>query len=104
VEQSVYALLRTRDFAISRYKEFGLPVNWLLDSGVVGKIKLSSIQLANMYMKRIASELDILSGPENEPTREFLILQGVRFAFRVHQVSLTLLFHLFVVTMHNISL
>ncbi|XP_045828217.1 protein CHUP1, chloroplastic-like isoform X2 [Trifolium pratense] len=87
VEQSVYALLRTRDFAISRYKEFGLPVNWLLDSGVVGKIKLSSVQLANMYMKRIASELDILSGPENEPTREFLILQGVRFAFRVHQFA-----------------
>ncbi|WJX14048.1 Protein chup1, chloroplastic [Trifolium repens] len=87
VEQSVYALLRTRDFAISRYKEFGLPVNWLLDSGVVGKIKLSSVQLANMYMKRIASELDILSGPEIEPTKEFLILQGVRFAFRVHQFA-----------------
>ena len=47
-------------------------------------------------MKRVASELDILSGPEKEPTREFLILQGVRFAFRVHQVILGLLFHLFV--------
>lgn len=87
LEQSVYALLRTRDFAISRYKEFGVPVNWLLDSGVVGKIKLSSVQLANKYMKRIASEIDILSGPENEPTREFLILQGVRFSFRVHQFA-----------------
>ncbi|RHN81420.1 hypothetical protein MtrunA17_Chr1g0198861 [Medicago truncatula] len=87
LEQSVYALLRTRDFAISRYKEFGVPVNWLLDSGVVGKIKLSSVQLANKYMKRIASEIDTLSGPENEPTREFLILQGVRFSFRVHQFA-----------------
>jgi len=37
-------------------------------------------------MKRVASELDALSGPEKEPAREFLILQGVRFAFRVHQV------------------
>ena len=36
-------------------------------------------------MKRVASELDALSGPEKEPNREFLILQGVRFAFRVHQ-------------------
>ncbi|XP_073223171.1 protein CHUP1, chloroplastic isoform X2 [Cicer arietinum] len=87
VEHSVYALIRTRDLAISRYKEFGIPVNWLLDSGVVGKIKLSSVQLANKYMKCIASELDILSGPEEEPTREFLILQGVRFAFRVHQFA-----------------
>lgn len=37
-------------------------------------------------MKRVASELDALDGPEKEPNREFLILQGVRFAFRVHQV------------------
>lgn len=37
-------------------------------------------------MKRVSSELDALSGPEKEPNREFLILQGVRFAFRVHQV------------------
>ncbi|CAL5189117.1 unnamed protein product [Lathyrus oleraceus] len=87
VEQSVYALLRTRDMAISRYKEFGIPINWLQDSGVVGKIKLSSVQLARKYMKRVASELDALSGPEKEPAREFLILQGVRFAFRVHQFA-----------------
>lgn len=39
VEQSVYALLRTRDMAISRYKEFRIPVDWLSDSGVVGKVK-----------------------------------------------------------------
>ncbi|MED6122195.1 hypothetical protein PIB30_037537 [Stylosanthes scabra] len=87
VEQSVYALLRTRDMAISRYREFGIPVNWLFDSGVVGKIKLSSVQLARKYMKRVTSELDTLSGPEKEPAREFLILQGVRFAFRVHQFA-----------------
>ncbi|KAL2347342.1 hypothetical protein Fmac_001342 [Flemingia macrophylla] len=87
VEQSVYALLRTRDMAISRYREFGIPVNWLLDSGVVGKIKLSSVQLAKKYMKRVASGLHELSGPEKEPAREFLILQGVRFAFRVHQFA-----------------
>lgn len=87
VEQSVYALLRTRDMAISRYKEFGIPVNWLQDSGVVGKIKLSSVQLARKYMKRVATELDALDGPEKEPNREFLVLQGVRFAFRVHQFA-----------------
>ncbi|KAK8487010.1 hypothetical protein V6N13_042452 [Hibiscus sabdariffa] len=87
VEQSVYALLRTRDMAVSRYREFGIPVNWLLDSGIVGKIKLSSVQLARKYMKRVASELDALSGPEKEPNREFILLQGVRFAFRVHQFA-----------------
>ncbi|KAK1419817.1 hypothetical protein QVD17_29178 [Tagetes erecta] len=87
VENSVYALLRTRDMAMSRYKDFGIPVNWLQDSGVVGKIKLASVQLARKYMKRVASELDALDGPEKEPNREFLVLQGVRFAFRVHQFA-----------------
>ncbi|KAF5751956.1 hypothetical protein HS088_TW02G00975 [Tripterygium wilfordii] len=87
VEQSVYALLRTRDMAVSRYREFGIPVDWLSDSGVVGKIKLSSVQLARKYMKRVASELDSLDGHEKEPNREFLVLQGVRFAFRVHQFA-----------------
>ncbi|KAG0519347.1 hypothetical protein BDA96_09G256500 [Sorghum bicolor] len=62
VEQSVYALLRTRDMAVSRYKEYGIPFDWLSDSGVVGKIKLASVQLANKYMKRVASELDALEG------------------------------------------
>ncbi|EEC68686.1 hypothetical protein OsI_37143 [Oryza sativa Indica Group] len=85
VEQSVYALLRTRDMAISRYREYGIPVDWLSDSGVVGKIKLASVQLAKKYMNRVATELDALQGTEKEPNREFLLLQGVRFAFRVHQ-------------------
>ncbi|XP_022150657.1 protein CHUP1, chloroplastic [Momordica charantia] len=87
VEQSVYALLRTRDMAISRYREFGIPVDWLSDTGVVGKIKLSSVQLARKYMKRVASELDAMNELEKEPNREFLVLQGVRFAFRVHQFA-----------------
>lgn len=43
VEQSVYALLRTRDMAVSRYKEYGIPFDWLSDSGVVGKVCISSI-------------------------------------------------------------
>jgi hypothetical protein len=51
------------------------------------QIKLSSVQLARKHMKRVASELDAMSGPEKEPNREFLVLQGVRFAFRVHQVN-----------------
>lgn len=52
------------------------------------QIKLSSVQLARKYMKRVATELDALGGSDKEPNREFLLLQGVRFAFRVHQVHL----------------
>ena len=50
------------------------------------QIKLASVQLAKKYMERVTSELDALQGTEKEPNREFLLLQGVRFAFRVHQV------------------
>ncbi|XXG65600.1 hypothetical protein AAC387_Pa05g3259 [Persea americana] len=87
IEHSVYAMRRNRDMAISRFKESGIPVDWLQDSGVVGKIKLLSIQLARKYMKRVALELDGLGGPKKEPNKQFLLLQGVRFAFRVHQFA-----------------
>ncbi|KAJ8760408.1 hypothetical protein K2173_015075 [Erythroxylum novogranatense] len=87
VESSVYALLRTRDVAISRYRAFAIPFDWLLNSGVVGKIKISSVQLARKYIKRVSLELDASGGPDKEPNREFLLLQGVRFAFRVHQFA-----------------
>lgn len=87
VEGSVYPLLHVRDAMILRYGDLGIPTDWLLDSGVLGKIKRSLVQLACMYMKRVALALDALSGHDKEPLAEFLILQGVRFAFRVHQFA-----------------
>jgi hypothetical protein len=39
-------------------------------------------------MQRVASELDLLSSiSEKEPLLQFLLLQGVQFAFRVHQFA-----------------
>jgi hypothetical protein len=38
VKNRMYVLLRTSDMAISRYKEFRISVDWLLDSGVVGNV------------------------------------------------------------------
>ncbi|KAF2310935.1 hypothetical protein GH714_018604 [Hevea brasiliensis] len=71
MENNVYALLCTRDMAISI---FGIPVDWLLDSGVVGK-------LARKYMGRVASELGALSGPDKETSREFLASASRAFCF-----------------------
>lgn len=51
------------------------------------QIKVAAVRLAQLYMKRVAHELDnLVVAPEKEHIREFLLLQGVRFAFRVHQV------------------
>ena len=38
VEHNVYGLLRTRDMAMARYREYNIPAQWMLDSGIVGKV------------------------------------------------------------------
>ncbi|KAL6574068.1 Protein INCREASED PETAL GROWTH ANISOTROPY 1 [Orobanche hederae] len=47
-------------------------------------IKLASVTLATKYMKRVSAELEIVGGGSEE---EELIVQGVKFAFRVHQFA-----------------
>lgn len=51
VEQSVYAVLRTRDMAVARYKEFGVPTQWMLDSGLVGKVNCVLLLLYSNLLK-----------------------------------------------------
>lgn len=48
------------------------------------QIKLASVKLAMKYMKRVSAELGMVAGG---PEEEELIVQGVKFAFRVHQVN-----------------
>ncbi|GMP74384.1 hypothetical protein CsSME_00031818 [Camellia sinensis var. sinensis] len=48
------------------------------------QIKLASVKLAMKHMKRVSAELEIVGGG---PEEEELIVQGVRFAFRVHQFA-----------------
>lgn len=50
------------------------------------QIKLASVKLAMKYMKRVSAELETVGGG---PEEEELIVQGVRFAFRVHQVTVS---------------
>lgn len=86
-EQSVYKLLRMKDMAMARYKEFQIPTDWMLENGIISKIKFASVKLAKKHMERVAIELESMGCSEKEPEREFLLLQGVRFAFRVHQFA-----------------
>ena len=51
----------------------------------MSQIKLASVKLAMKYMKRVSAELETVGGG---PEEEELIVQGVRFAFRVHQVKI----------------
>ncbi|XP_042474290.1 protein CHUP1, chloroplastic-like [Zingiber officinale] len=84
LEQGVYNLSRVRENAAERYKTFGIPWEWMQDCGCVSQIKLASVKLAMKYMKRVSTELEVIGGSSEE---EELMLQCVRFAFRVHQFA-----------------
>ncbi|KAK7400662.1 hypothetical protein VNO78_11903 [Psophocarpus tetragonolobus] len=84
LEHGIYNISRMRESAAKRYKVFQIPVDWMLDSGYVSQIKLASVKLAMKYMKRVSAELETVGGG---PEEEELIVQGVRFAFRVHQFA-----------------
>ncbi|XP_017982124.1 PREDICTED: protein CHUP1, chloroplastic isoform X4 [Theobroma cacao] len=84
LEQSVNNTERIRDSTSKRYRDFQIPWGWMLDTGLIGQLKFSSLRLAREYMKRTTKELQ-----SNESSQvNSLLLQGVRFAYRVHQVVL----------------
>ncbi|KAL6567367.1 hypothetical protein OROGR_001035 [Orobanche gracilis] len=84
LEHVIYNLSRMRESAAEKYKSFHIPVNWMLDTGYVSRIKLASVTLATKYMKRVSAELEKVGGGSEV---EELIVQGVKFAFRVHQFA-----------------
>ncbi|WVZ99674.1 hypothetical protein U9M48_044937 [Paspalum notatum var. saurae] len=84
LEHGVYSLVRVRDGAMSRYRGYQIPWEWMQDTGIVSQIKLQSVKLAMKYIRRVSSELEAIQGG---PDEEELMLQGVRFAFRVHQFA-----------------
>ncbi|XP_066360597.1 protein INCREASED PETAL GROWTH ANISOTROPY 1-like [Miscanthus floridulus] len=85
LEHGVYSLVRVRDGAMSRYRGYQIPWEWMQDTGIVSQIKFQSVKLAMKYLRRVSSELEAIQvGPDEE---EELVLQGVRFAFRVHQFA-----------------
>ncbi|KAG4155913.1 hypothetical protein ERO13_D03G140001v2 [Gossypium hirsutum] len=83
LEQSVNNIERVRESSGKRYRELQIPWEWMLDTGFIGQMKFSSLKLAQEYMKRTAKELQ-----SNECSQvNNLLLQGVRFAYRVHQFA-----------------
>ncbi|KAK6935703.1 hypothetical protein RJ641_032733 [Dillenia turbinata] len=83
LEQNVDNNERIRESTSRRYRDLQIPWEWMQDTGMTGQLKLSSMRLATAYMKRIAKVLK-----SNEcKQEEDLMLQGARFAFRVHQFA-----------------
>ncbi|KAL8205144.1 hypothetical protein R6Q57_008695 [Mikania cordata] len=89
MESKISGLERTREGTSKRYKDLHIPWQWLMDTGLTGQVKLSSLKLARECMRRIAKELKCNASSSREGD---LLLQGVRFAFRVHQTPLIICF------------
>lgn len=87
MERSVYNLLAMRDLLMRRCKEFRIPTEWMFDSGIISKIKFGSVKLAKIYMKRVAMELQFKGTSDKDSSMDYMLLQGVRFAFRIHQFA-----------------
>ncbi|PSS09502.1 hypothetical protein CEY00_Acc16525 [Actinidia chinensis var. chinensis] len=83
LERSVSNIERIREDTSKRYREFHIPSEWMLDTGLIGQMKLGSLTLAKSYMRRVTKELQFNESLQEEN----LLLQGVRFAFRVHQFA-----------------
>ncbi|KAM0052074.1 putative protein CHUP1 [Helianthus debilis subsp. tardiflorus] len=89
MERIVYNVVRTRDMLIRSCKEYHIPTDWLLDSGILKTrfIKLESVKLAKQYMRRVATELQTKGTMEKDSSMDYMLLQGVRFSFRIHQFA-----------------
>lgn len=83
LERVIENIEKTREGTCRRYREMQIPWDWMLDTGLVGQIKLNSLRLAKEYMKRIIKELQ----SSRVSSSEEIIHQGARFAYRVHQFT-----------------
>ncbi|PPS00636.1 hypothetical protein GOBAR_AA20048 [Gossypium barbadense] len=62
-------------------------VKWL-DDELSYLIKQGTVKLGKRYMKRIAMEVQLKATMEkDDPSMDYMLLQGVKFAFRMHQFA-----------------
>ncbi|CAO2812889.1 unnamed protein product [Amaranthus hypochondriacus] len=83
LERLIENIVKVRDGTCKRYKELLIPWDWMLDTGLLGQLKLRSLRLTQEYIKRIIKELSSSRSCNSED----IIHQGARFAYRVHQFA-----------------
>ncbi|KAH0461032.1 hypothetical protein IEQ34_008607 [Dendrobium chrysotoxum] len=81
-ERNVQRLIKLRGAAMVAYQDCKIPTDWMLDSGIISMIKLASVRLAKIYLKRVLTELEFTWQIERRSAQESLLSQGVRFAYR----------------------
>ncbi|KAJ7955340.1 protein CHUP1, chloroplastic-like [Quillaja saponaria] len=86
-ERSIQRLIKLRNSVMRSYQDYKIPIAWMLDSGIMSKIKQASLSLVKVYMKRVTMELESIRNLDRESSHESLLLQGVHFAYRAHQFA-----------------
>ncbi|RDX98118.1 Protein CHUP1, chloroplastic, partial [Mucuna pruriens] len=86
-EGSIQRLIKLRNSVMRSYQDYKIPTAWMLDSGIMTKIKQASMVLAKMYMKRVTMELGSARNSDKQSSQESLLLQGMHFAYRTHQFA-----------------
>ncbi|CAL9754176.1 unnamed protein product [Musa acuminata subsp. burmannicoides] len=87
LERSVGRLIKLRTASMLLYRDCRIPTDWMLDSGMISKMKQVSVKLAKVYMRRVSMELESVWHSERESAQEALLYEGVRFAYRAHQFA-----------------
>ncbi|URE06998.1 hypothetical protein MUK42_19669 [Musa troglodytarum] len=87
LERSVGRLIKLRTASMLLYRDCRIPTYWMLDSGMISKMKQVSVKLAKVYMRRVSMELESVRHSERESAQEALLFEGVRFAYRAHQFA-----------------
>ncbi|XP_019455659.1 PREDICTED: protein CHUP1, chloroplastic-like isoform X1 [Lupinus angustifolius] len=86
-ERNMQKLIKLRSSSMRSYQEYNIPTAWMLDSGMMSKIKQASMTLVKIYMKRVTTELESIRNSNRESSHDSLLLQGVHFAYRAHQFA-----------------
>ncbi|XP_057433996.1 protein CHUP1, chloroplastic-like [Lotus japonicus] len=86
-EYSIQRLVKLRNSVMRSYQEYKIPTAWMLDSGMVTKIKHASMNLVKVYIKRVTMELGSARNSGRQSSQESLLLQGMHFAYRAHQFA-----------------
>ncbi|PKA54721.1 Protein CHUP1, chloroplastic [Apostasia shenzhenica] len=87
LEKGIQRLIKLRDATMLSLKNCSIPTDWMLDSGMVSKIRIASVNLARVNMKRISMELKSARLLEKESMHEALLFHGLRLAYRTHQFA-----------------
>ncbi|WOL04616.1 protein CHUP1, chloroplastic [Canna indica] len=99
LERSVQNNERVRESASKRYRDFKIPWQWMLDTGIIAQLKFGSLKLAKEFMSRVVTAVKFDAFSDDEE----LMLQGVRFAYRVHQILKTIERMRFIAFAHDSS-